>query len=234
MNIESFRELAREQGVDLNINGLYCLPRNIKKYNGCIYRHQRKGGDVCYCVHIRHRDFKRFASFNNEAEAEQYIRDVNMRESLPIRNKYTVFDNHLEVELARGRIMICDIEDLYFVENHNWHSSDGYAISKLDGSHYFFHNAVMKHLPCEITVGHINLDKLDNRKTNLRLVDKRTQAINRGVQVSNKSGVVGVSYNKRIGAWTATWKDIDSNQCSKSFACKKYGYDEARAMAVEH
>jgi len=182
MNIESFRDLAREQGVDLNINGLACLPKNIKKYNGWIYRFQRKGGDVAYCVYISYRDFKRGATFDTEAEAEQYIRDVNVREGLPIRNKYTVFDNCLEVELTGGWIMICDIEDLYFVENHNWYCcSNGYAISKLDGAHYYFHNTVMKHLPSTITVDHINLNRLDNRKTNLRLVDKRTQVINQGI-----------------------------------------------------
>jgi len=65
--------LAREQGIDLKVLGLDCLPQEIKKYTGNIWRHQRSGGVVVYAVIIKHKDFKRYATFNTEAEAEQHI-----------------------------------------------------------------------------------------------------------------------------------------------------------------
>jgi len=35
-----------------------------------------------------------------------------MRENLPIRNKFTIFEDRVEVELAGGKIFICNVDDL--------------------------------------------------------------------------------------------------------------------------
>jgi len=42
MDIERIRQMAREQGVDLEIQGLVCLPQEIKKYNRSITSIRRK------------------------------------------------------------------------------------------------------------------------------------------------------------------------------------------------
>jgi len=57
MDIERIRQLAREQGVDLTVQGLVCLPQEIKKYNGSILKSQKKSGVVAYDVHIKYKDF---------------------------------------------------------------------------------------------------------------------------------------------------------------------------------
>jgi len=92
----------------------------------------------------------------------------------------------------------------------------------------------MQHIPTDITVDHINLNKLDNCKINLRLVDRRVQSINRGCQVNNNSGMTGVSHYKNPGAWVTTWHDRDGNQCKKCFSSKKYTNDIAKAKAIKH
>jgi len=66
------------------------------------------------------------------------------------------------------------------------------------------------------------------------LVDKTKQCINQSMKSNNKSGVTGVSYDKRGGNWVATWQDTEGNQCCKWFASKKYTNDIAKAMAIEH
>jgi len=78
MEINRIRQMAREQGVDLQVHGLVCLPREIKKYTGSVARHQNKGG-VTYEVQIKHKDFKLSKSFKTEAQADNYLCDTNVR-----------------------------------------------------------------------------------------------------------------------------------------------------------
>jgi len=236
MDIERIKQIARERGIDLEIQGLVCLPREIKKYTGYIQMRQRKGG-VSYEVVIRYKDFYCSKTFKTEAEAEQYIRETNVRENLCIKNRFTIFADRVLVDLTGDKLLICDYDDLYLVETHSWYcSSNGYAATRTSGSvnPQYFHNAVMKHIPTDITVDHINLNKLDNRKVNLRLVDRRIQSINQGIKSNNKSGVTGVSYNKKSKGWVAHWRDADGNQSCKWFSSKKYGNDVAKAKAIEH
>jgi len=207
MEIETIKQLAKEQGIDLGIQGLVCLPREIKKYTGSITRHQRKGGGATYAVVIRHKEFYCSKTFKTEAEAEQYIRETNVRENLPIKNQFTIYEDRVLVDLPGNKLLICDYADLHIVEMHNWHYSSGYAATNTSGSAtlQYFHNLVMKHIPTEITVDHINRNKLDNRKVNLRLVDRRIQIINQGMREDNTSGVKGVSFNKKSKSWVAQW-----------------------------
>jgi len=92
----------------------------------------------------------------------------------------------------------------------------------------------MKHIPNDITVDHINRNGLDNHKSNLRLVGRRIQSINRGIKSTNTSGVTGVSYYKKTKCWVAQWEDADGNKCRKYFSLKKYGNDIARTRAIDH
>jgi len=94
---------------------------------------------------IRYKDFICCKSFKTEAEAEQYIRLTNVREGLPIRNRFTIFNNRVLVELLGNKLLICNYEDLYLVEMYNWHCSDGYAATKTSSitNLQFFHNLVM-------------------------------------------------------------------------------------------
>jgi len=238
MDIETIKQIARERGIDLKIQGLVCLPREIKKYTGNIQRRQKKGGGATYAVVIRHKEFYCSKTFKTETEAEQYIRETNVRENLPIKNRFTIFADRVLVDLPGNKLLICDYADLHIVETHNWHCSRGYAATRTSGSTNpeFFHNMVMKHIPTDITVDHINRNSLDNRKVNLRLVNRSIQIINQGMRDDNTSGVKGVSFNKKYKSWVATWRDADGGRCHKSFGSKKYGNDvaKAKAKAIEY
>jgi len=222
--------------VDLEIQGLVCLPREIKKYTGSIWRHQRRRG-VSYEVRIHHKDFNLSKTFKTEAEAEQYICLTNVREGLPIKNKFTVYEDRVLVELHGNKLLICDYDDIDIVESYTWCCADGYAATNISGSPtmQYFHNMVMKHpTGIAVTVDHINRNSLDNRQVNLRLVDKTTQCINCGICSNNKSGVTGICFDKKEFRWVTTWRDEEGNHHSKCFSSKKYGNKGAKAKAIEH
>jgi len=227
--------MAREQGLDLSVHGLVCLPREIKKYTRTIQRYQRRGGGATYRACIRYKDFCLSKTFKTEAEADQYICLTNVREGLPIKNSFTIFEDRVLVDLPRNKLLICDYEDLYLVESHTWYCAHGYASTSTGSANQqYFHNLAMRHIPTDITVDHINRNSLDNHKSNLRLVDQRIQSINRGIKSNNTSGVTGVSYYKNPKGWVTTWHDGDGNQCSKSLNLKKYGNDYAKVLAIKH
>ena len=57
-------------------------------------------------------------------------------------------------------------------------------------------------------IDHINGDRTDNRKVNLREVNSSESARNKGIHKSNKSGIIGVHMNS-TGKWVAQIIDFD-------------------------
>lgn len=53
--------------------------------------------------------------------------------------------------------------------------------------------------PLKIEVDHINLNKLDNRKANLRLANHSENGMNKNLQRNNTSGFKGVHFDKSRG-----------------------------------
>lgn len=96
---------------------------------------------------------------------------------------------------------IIDVEDLDNVIQHKWHlNSWGYAENKTKGvlQRYLLNEYDKDKIP-----DHINRDRLDNRRSNLRLSDKSKNAINAGIRSNNTSGVTGVSWCKYAEEWRA-------------------------------
>jgi len=79
----------------------------FKTYVGFIARNQKKGGGMSYVACIQHKDLKSNATFETLAKADQYIRDFNVREGLPIRNRFVLYEDRVEVELSKGKTLIC-------------------------------------------------------------------------------------------------------------------------------
>jgi hypothetical protein len=74
----------------------------------------------------------------------------------------------------KGKEYLCfiDFEDLKRVREHHWNlSSVKYPRARIDGKQIYLHNLL---LPLEkgLEVDHINKDRLDNRKINLRMTTK--------------------------------------------------------------
>jgi hypothetical protein len=119
-----------------------------------------------------------------------------------------------KIPLTRGRFTIVDEDDYERLSKHKWCTSIGshylfYAhrcITGTDGKRYMqkMHREILglKNGDGQI-VDHINGDSLDNRKINLRIVDKTTNNINRKRHKNSNSGYKGVypTWNKKM--WMA-------------------------------
>jgi hypothetical protein len=64
------------------------------------------------------------------------------------------------------------------------------------------HRLIMN-APDNMQVDHINGDKLDNRKCNLRLCNNSQNQMNRGKQKNNTSGYIGVTWRSDLRKWRA-------------------------------
>lgn len=101
-----------------------------------------------------------------------------------------------------------DIEDLPLIEGRSWYKDkDGYLVScyYFNGCRRFvrFHRIVMQAKPGQF-VDHINKNRADNRKRNLRCCRRAENDRNRGIYSTNTSGVTGVYFDKQRDKWVAS------------------------------
>lgn len=106
-------------------------------------------------------------------------------------------------KLKNGRFALVDDADLRFVSRYKWHVSGGYAVSRFidtDGKRksLLMHRYLLGLGPRigESEVDHINRDRLDNRKENLRVVEHWMNIHNTSETKRNKSGRKGICYCK--------------------------------------
>lgn len=103
---------------------------------------------------------------------------------------------------------LVDDADYEYLSQFRWHfNKRGYAQRNTwDGkraSQLSMHREIM-HAPSGVQVDHINLDKLDNRRTNLRFATGTQQRANTPLRRNNTSGFKGVSWDKDRRKWQAT------------------------------
>lgn len=103
------------------------------------------------------------------------------------------------VPLTRGYEAIIDVADIPLVEIHNWHASikkngDVYAASAIRSGDRFVHVGMHRYLlgTNAPSVDHVNGDRLDNRRSNLRSCSNLENAQNKTVQRNSSVGLRGV------------------------------------------
>lgn len=116
------------------------------------------------------------------------------------------------IELTREKTTIVDDEDFTWLSEYPWKlGTHGYACISyyLGGGRknrkvrtVYLHRLVNK-TPSGAITDHINGNKLDNRKTNLRTTSQGVNVFNAGLRKDNKSGYQGVCWIKSDKKWRA-------------------------------
>lgn len=126
------------------------------------------------------------------------------------RNIIITYDNYAELILENikceevGRAMI-DIFDIEKCKPYSWHlCKNGYVTAFVNNKQVYLHRFIMNINNSKIQIDHINRNRSDNRKENLRFCTNAENGKNKRVLDSNTSGHVGIRYDKRRNYWYAS------------------------------
>jgi hypothetical protein len=128
----------------------------------------------------------------------------------------------MKISLTKGKYTVID-DDMRHISKHNWYfKSTGYAVRKFyidkgkRGTMYLHHAVVGQPLN-KMEIDHINGNRLDNRRKNLRIVTHRENTWNQTIHRNGKKSI-GASLDKRgdLIYWAA---QIEINR-----KCVKIGY----------
>ena len=136
-------------------------------------------------------------------------------------NKYEIHGAEAHIVTVKGDVIKVDTEDVDMAKKYCWHvDTKGYAMGGNKAGRIRLHSLLMK--PADgMVVDHINHDKLDNRKSNLRVVTPKTNNHNRVAGKNNTSGTVGVYFNKECKKWCCQITRNGKCQCSELFNSKE-------------
>lgn len=115
----------------------------------------------------------------------------------------------MNIKTSSGKVFIIDREDYKKVSLYKWHiSSHGYVKrDEWNGKNrkvVYLHRYILEINNTKSLVDHVNGDKLDNRKSNLRLCNRSQNACNSKLSKNNSSGYKGV--RKKRKKWQAYFK----------------------------
>lgn len=123
----------------------------------------------------------------------------------------------IEIKMPRNFVTLISDEDSDLASL-NWSvASHGY-VNRRNGKHhvYLLHRVVLERIigrpliHSEIA-DHVDQNKLNNQRSNLRLASHSLNHANQGLQKNNTSGYRGVSFSMRSNRWSARIK-VNQNQ----------------------
>lgn len=112
-----------------------------------------------------------------------------------MKHEYKIIDNYAEIYLKRG-VMLVSVEDLPKLEKVRIHVTDkGYARGYVSGEKLRINvPRWLTNCPDDKQIDHINRNRLDNRRENLRFVTTQENC-------RNRANSKGYYYNKRWKRW---------------------------------
>lgn len=145
-----------------------CKCGNIVEVNGCRLRNGLTRSCGCY-------------------QKEQNRKSKHKHNIFYLRENY-----YVGVTNNTNKEFYFDIDDYEKIKDICWYENDqGYIMGLINGNHIRMHRYILN-INDDKIVDHINQNRADNRKLNLRYATKQTNAINRKANVNNKTGIKGI------------------------------------------
>ncbi|KSV57724.1 AP2 domain-containing protein [Acetivibrio ethanolgignens] len=137
-----------------------------------------------------------------EENLRQYSNKKHKRSNL--KNAYDLSGDYGIGYTKQGKEFYFDLDDYDKVKDYYWRfSKDGYLYAVRDKNKIILHRYILNITDSSIEVDHIYHKKYDNRKSELRVVNRSQNSMNKGLRNDNQSGVTGVCWNKNNNKWKA-------------------------------
>lgn len=120
-------------------------------------------------------------------------------------NEYIISDDKSYVigRTKKGEAFLFDFFNFGLIKDYNWSiSKRGYVVAKIKRKEVPMHKMLFNNSK-GYDVDHISGNKLDNRKSNLRICTHQQNMFNQKIRKNNTTGFIGVSLMKRIGKYEA-------------------------------
>lgn len=123
--------------------------------------------------------------------------------------KYNNYDLSCDVGIgyfANGESFYFDLEDYDRIKDFYWENNHGYAVAKKyhnDTIEYIYMHRFLIGAQDDYIVDHIDRNRVNNVKNNLRLTNSSGNAKNASIAKNNTSGFTGVTYDRRRNQWIA-------------------------------
>jgi len=105
--------------------------------------------------------------------------------------------------------VMVDDADFDFLNQFSWAAyKDGTIVSAMGNKNnkHIILGRLLLQAPDNLEIDHIDGNRLNNQRSNLRLATSSQNKCNRGARKDNKSGYKGVSWHKQVKKWTARIK----------------------------
>lgn len=108
-----------------------------------------------------------------------------------------------KIRLNQSKSAIVSDEDFEYLNQWKWGFDGNYARRRENGKKIYMHR-VINNTPANMQTDHINRNKLDNRRENLRSTNGTTNVNNSNPRSTNRSGYKGVWFWKERNKWEAS------------------------------
>ena len=126
-------------------------------------------------------------------------------ESRRLKNRFFIDGNVVHVQTKQGEFL-CDKQDWSDLSKYYWQiGKDGYPVSCINKKFKKFHVLILD-CPKGFERDHINGNRTDNRRENLRVIPASANRFNKGMNSRNKSGHTGVFWYERYKKYQVSIK----------------------------
>ena len=132
----------------------------------------------------------------------------------------------------KNGMVLVDDEDYDWLNKYSWYINDGYIVTNIkinnEQNKKYIHRLIIGEQN-KFDIDHIDHNKFNNCKNNLRIVNKSQNAMNKKSQKNSSSIFKGVSWNKALKKWKS---DIKLN--GKSYYLGYFAFEIDAAMAYNN